>query len=652
MSESLLHSLSEYFSGFWALQLLRPDWLWGLLLLIGINLWFGLRSARSRSWSNYCDPELLPYLLSDNSEGVRRWPGRLLNGVVVLTLLALSGPTWERIPQPLLQDQSAMVVLLDLSSSMDATDLKPSRLTRARLKLHDLLQHRRDGQTGLVVFAGSAFVVTPLTSDIATITALLGSLDTRMMPLQGSHPERALQTGVELLQQAGHRQGDLLLITDGVASSCTERCSEIAASVAQSGYRLSVIAVGSEDGAPIPLPQGGFLKDSQGNIVIPGLELGPLQQMAAEGGGVMSLLRVDDADIEMVLALGSGRPDAEQLAETQREQQQWREEGPWLVLLLLPLVALFYRKGLLIVPLILLLPLPQSAEALEWGELWQRPDQLGAKLFEQGEYQRALPLMQDPEWQAATAYRTGDYQRAAELLEGVEQTEALYNRGNAQAQMGELAGAVETYRRALEMEPKQADALYNLEPVEKRLQQQQQRSESQQGEGDSEQESSPGQDSEQQDSEQQGQQSQSGEGEQGEQQSDPSESSGESGESQSSQQQQQQGSQSQPSEQSGGESGRDDSAQQADSAQAESGEEQSQPESQAEMDSEAEQQEEQGTQGTEATVGSESPQRPEMDADAQWLRRIPDDPGGLLRRKFRYQYQQQGRSRTEVREAW
>ena len=636
-------------------QLLRPEWLWGLLLLVAGNIWLRVRRHQSRSWASYCEPELLPYLLTEVATEQRQWPRRLLNLVALLALLALAGPSWERIPQPLLQDQSAMVVLLDLSSSMDATDVAPSRLTRARLKLHDLLQRRRDGQTGLVVFAGSAFVVTPLTSDIATITALLGSLDTSMMPRQGSHPETALQSAIELLQQAGQRHGDLLLITDGVSEGCGQRCSGAAAAVEAAGYRLSVIAVGSEAGAPIPLRQGGFLKDRDGNIVVPRLQPEPLQQLADLGGGVFTPLRVDDADIEMVLALGLGRPEVDQLAQTQQQQQQWREEGPWLVLLLLPLVAAFYRRGLWVVPLLLLMQLPAPAEALEWGELWQRPAQRGAELFAQGEYQQALPLLDSPEWQAAAAFRAGDYQQAAELLAAIDAPEAHYNRGNALAKQQDLAGALHAYQQALELNPQHRDAAYNLEQVQTALEQQQDQSEEQQQQD--QQPSSSGDEA----------------GDEGEQ--------GEQGSNDPQQGEQQQGDQSSGSSSSDGSGDPEPGAQANSAEQGGSGESQpdagstatpedepttaeeagatQQQEHLSEADAEPEQaaapqQQEQGGEAADKGKAqmSSSDQRPEVDADAQWLRRIPDDPGGLLRRKFKYQYQQQANSQGEVKEAW
>ncbi|MCW8982993.1 MAG: VWA domain-containing protein, partial [Gammaproteobacteria bacterium] len=147
---------------------LRPDWLWALIpLAIVLLLWYR-REGKSRSWQNYCDPELLPFLMVGSEVG-RSHLLMVTGGLAgLLTIIALAGPTWEQRPQPLFRAQSAMVIALDLSLSMNATDVRPNRLDRAKLKLRDILERRKEGQTGLLVFAAEPFVVSPLTTDTAT----------------------------------------------------------------------------------------------------------------------------------------------------------------------------------------------------------------------------------------------------------------------------------------------------------------------------------------------------------------------------------------------------------------------------------------------------------------------------------------------------
>lgn len=238
---------------------LRPDWFWLLPPLALLLFWLWRHQLRSRSWQAVCDSQLLPYLLLGRSQRRRNWPLHLILLSLLLTVIALAGPTWERLPQPLFRQHSALVILFDLSASMNVADLKPSRLIRAQLKIDDILSQRREGQTALVVFAGDAFTVTPLTDDSRTIAALLDSLEPGLMPTFGSRPELAIKQGRRLLQQAGLAKGDLLLITD---DDQPETAMAEATQLHQDGYRLSVLGVGTKAGAPIPLADGGFFKDS------------------------------------------------------------------------------------------------------------------------------------------------------------------------------------------------------------------------------------------------------------------------------------------------------------------------------------------------------------------------------------------------------
>jgi len=193
---------------------LRPEWFLALLPLLLLLFWLARRRLRSRSWQAVCDPELLPHLLLGHSVRRANWPIWLLLVGLLLMVLALSGPVWKRQPQPLFRQQSALVILFDLSRSMEVADLRPSRFLRARLKIADLLRQREEGQTALIVFAADAFTVTPLTEDRHTIESLLESLDPELMPVQGSNLTRAIRRGAELLQQAGLQRGRLLLVTD------------------------------------------------------------------------------------------------------------------------------------------------------------------------------------------------------------------------------------------------------------------------------------------------------------------------------------------------------------------------------------------------------------------------------------------------------
>ena len=577
---------------------LRPEWLLAVPLVVLLAVALGRGRLGSGNWRNVIDPVLMPYVLS-------RAPGRgvdyrwwLLGIGGVLTAVALAGPAWQRIEQPVYRAEQALVVALDLSRSMDAQDLAPSRLARARLKILDMLERRKSGQTALVVYSANAFTVTPLTTDTDTVAALVNSLSTDIMPSRGSYPEVAIRKGGQLLEQAGVAFGEVLLITDGGSSATAKRAAR---ELKSAGYSLSVLAVGTRDGAPIPRASGGFVTDNRGQIAVPRLEETSLRGLSAAGGGRFAVLSTDDRDLDILL---SGEMTTAASSDESLATDQWREEGPWVLLLLLPLAALAFRRGWVLVLLVFVLPLPKPAEASLWDDLWQNKNQQALEKLEAGSVEDAAALFEDTEWRAFARYRAKDY--AGSAAEFAERGDArnLYNLGNALAFQGELDSAIDAYEQVLEMEPDNEDAAYNLELVKNMKDQQQQQ---QEGQGD----------------DQQSTENPSGEGEQSDSESQP----GQEGAEGSSEQE--------------NDSEEGDSSQRGDEEASEEDLEALQQELQRAAE-EAEQGE-QPQQMSEAELAELRQQQEQQQAMEQWLRRIPDDPGGLLRRKFRHQYQRSGK---------
>jgi len=503
---------------------------------------------------------------------------------------------------------------------MDAADVAPSRLARARLKLLDLLERRQEGQTALIVYSAHAFTVTPLTDDVDTIAALVGSLSTEIMPSRGSLPARALAKARELLEQAGASRGHVLLIGDGAAGEPVRA----AAALRESGYRVSVLGVGTAEGGPLPKPDGGFVTDASGRMVLPALEESLLQEIAIAGGGIYRRLSVDDGDLEAVLAAmgpgaagtraGSGGNGREFFTEL------WHDRGPWLVLALLPLAALAFRRGWLLVLVVLAVPLPRPAEAAEWQDLWLTPDQQAARALEEGRAGEAAELFEDPAWEAAARYRAGDYAASAEAFAGLDTVDAAYNRGNALARQGEFEAAIEAYEQALAAVPEHEDARHNLDLLRQLQQQQQQQpgGEGESGDGQDGQQSPDGQQQSAQNQQQAGEDGESGGAQQ------DGEPAGEQADGSSQAEADGQSSPSDAEEQRAIEELREEMRRAAEAAEAgEDGGERS--------------------RRMTAASGDERSEQEQMQAMEQWLRRVPNDPGGLLRRKFRDQYQREGR---------
>lgn len=593
---------------------IRPYWLLALIPY-GVLLVLMLRSKlRQGNWSAVCDAALLPYLLQEKAVGQSRWP--LTAGAVAafLAIIALTGPTWERQPAPVFRNDSALVIALDLSLSMDAADIKPSRLTRARYKIADILKQRKDGQTALLVYAGDAFTVTPLTDDTETIASQLEALNTNIMPSQGSNTAVVLEKALELFKQAGLQKGQLLLVTDGVD------VDETLPTVKSLGsYQLSILGVGTAEGAPIALPDGGFLKDGQDDIVVTKLNADELTKLAQAGHGIFQSITADDSDIDALLA-ALDKPVRQQGAEKKDGLlNQWQDTGPWILLLVLPLAALTFRKGLLCAALLLLLPLPKNSYALDWQDLWRTKDQRAQQAFQQGDYGKAAQLFENQDWKAAAHYKAGQYNEALASLDNTGTADSFYNQGNALAKAGKLAEALKAYDQALKINPNDKDAQYNKEIVEKALEKQKQ--DQQQQKDDNQQQ--PKDNSQQQK-----------DGDQSDQSGDQQKQNNESDQQPSDKQQQPK-----------------DQQQQSKSEQEKQDAEKSRQPGQQHKD-DAQQQAAQQAEQPPAETKDEATQ-----ANEQWLNRIPDDPAGLLKRKFLYQYgqreqQSDSKARSDSDAAW
>ncbi len=584
---------------------IRPYWLLALIPAIVVLVLLWRRKLSRGNWSAVCDAELMPFILQQKPAEHNRAPLALGALTLLLSIIALAGPTWERLPAPAFRNDAALVIVLDLSSSMDAADVKPSRLERARFKISDILQQRKDGQTALIVFAEAAFIVTPLTTDTETISSQIKALDTSIMPTQGKNTDEALQLATQLLQQAGLQQGHILLMTDAVNSKTIKQASDI---IGQ--HHLSVMGIGTEEGAPVKAAKGGFMKDLNGNILLPRLEKSQLKKLASAGGGRYVTFTGNDSDIQSL----SRFFDDPSIQQNQQAQDlyidHWAELGPWLMLLILPLAAIGFRKGILSV-LPLLFMLPADAFALSWQDLWQTGDQQAQQAFNQQQYDAAAENFASAEWKAAALYKAGQFQQAAELLASVKTPEGHYNRGNALAKTGQLQAAVAAYQDALNLDESHEDAQFNKELIEKHLQNQQQ------------QDPPPDNSSSENEKPQEEQQDQEKNSDQPEQ-------------NEHAQQDQQSSSESEPQEHQHDQHQADQNAEH----QAEKQENEAQ-----QMQAEEEQSEGDKAENMSAQQAAPPVEMTEEEKQAteQWLNRIQDNPSGLLKRKFKYQYGQRNR---------
>ncbi len=464
-------------SEFALVHFIRPYWLL-LLPLAAFLPWLWQRTRRpSGDWTRACDPHLLRWLSVSRAGEKIRVGGRWLAGTALLiSILALAGPSWQKLPGSSFSARNARLIVLDLSRSMLAQDLRPNRLTRARFRLADLLEMTEEGQVGLVSYAGDAYVVSPLTSDMNTIANLLPALQPDIVPVAGSRADRALEMAASLLGRAGISRGEILLVTDSANSADAARARDLK----NDGIITSVLGVGTVEGAPIPSGTG-FVSDRSGNVVIARLDRVSLQAVAEAGGGRYMELGAGAAGTSLWLE-GDGSEF------TRREAalgERWQDAGPWLVLLLLPLTLFGFRRGLLfILPLVFLpgLSWPLAASADWWDDAWQRKDQQAYLALQADDAEKAAALAVDPALSGQAWYRSGEHANAVAAWSRLDAADAHYNRGNALAHLGEYDAAIKAYGEALAIESDMEDALTNRALLEQMKQQQEQQGEGENGE--------------------------------------------------------------------------------------------------------------------------------------------------------------------------
>ena len=638
------------------ISFLRADWFLAFIpLFIYVFLYYS-KTNNSKNWQAIIDPQLQAFVLEKNNNKQKRYPIFLVFIAASLCITALAGPVYKKLPQPVYQEQSALVVLLDLSQSMDSADIKPSRLARAKLELLDILKTRKAGQTAFIVYAADAFSVTPLTNDNATIANLIPSLETSMMPAQGSNLSKALAKAFSLLTQAGVIHGNILVITDDIHQKDEAAIKKLSSQ----GHRLSIFGIGTTVGGPIPL-DGGFLLDKQGAIVVPKLHPAKLQSLAFAGGGLYTGLTAGDQDTLKLTRLFQSTEISKEAHNNNTSSDInadiWREEGYWLLLPLLFFAALWARKGWIAIVILFILPLPQPAYAIDSNNLWSSEDQKAMRAFNNGKVAEAAKQFNNQEWKASALYKNGDYQAAIDTLKNTDTSDGYYNKGNALTKIGNYQEAIKAYDKAIEIDANNQDADYNREQVKQALKKQQNSSQdgednnsenqddkNQDGENkDSESEDSKNIDSEKKDSENQ---KPSDKDKAGKNESDDQQSKDAKDQDEKNKQSDENNNEDKQTE----ENLKQRDAQQEEKQQQEEQKKYKQDQQDAEKDSAKKDQAEKNQVENDADNKDEKPPKEieinpketsisEADKAAeQWLKRIPDDPGGLLKRKFLYQY--------------
>lgn len=601
------------------LHLLRPWWLLALVPAAVFTLLLYHYRQQHSPWHNLIAPHL-QYVLLGGQQLIKRQPLALpvLLLCWLLTVLALAGPSWQKLPQPAFALKKATVLVLDLSMSMRATDMTPDRLTQQRFAALDFVDELAEGELALLAFAGDAFVISPLTPDHNNIRLLVPDLKPEIMPVQGSNLLAALQQAGKLLQQGGYPRGDVVVFTDGFDNNSYAELQDL---LNNWPHRLSILAFGSADGAPVQQESGELLKNAQGAVVIPQVPLAQLATLARSKNGAYSTASAGSVDLRPFLALAPLSPLDQADSNKQIQGDQWFDSAVYLVWLLLPLVLL-QKKYSPLLALGCLLLIPRSVSAFEWRDLWQTPQQQAVQDYNNGDFASARQKFSEPLWQGNAAYRQGDYASAEQAFRQATNDQpadasAWHNLGNSLAQQQRYQDALEAYQQALAKDANFGPAQQNAQLMQQLLQQQeqqQQQQKQQQQTGD-----------QQQDNQQQ-QEQQTQDGEDGEQQGDANQASDQASQDASEQQ-------------------AEPDAQQQPEPAADS------PEQQAEAEQSVEQQQQQLKAVQEAWPNATPEQQQQLD---NLLRKVQDDPALLLRNKMYLEYlkRQQQRLPNGVDQQW
>lgn len=700
------------FNAFAQFHFLRPEWFFAIIPVVLILTWLRFEKKSQGDWQNIIPKHLLKHLLHEKQGSSSNAALSLLSLLWLLSIVALAGPTWQKVPQPVYEKIQARVYVLDLSYSMYAADLKPNRIVRARLKLIDLLNSKREGLSALVVFSGDAHVVTPLTNDVNTIVSLIPALEPKIMPNIGSNAKEGVKKALELLSNTKVEKGEIILITDEVLLNDRQNINAL---LENSAYKLSILGVGTPEGAPINLPNGQFLKDKSGAIVIPKLNEAELKNLAEDNKGRYVKLRQDDKDVRYL-----HKENKLEASNDSRESQQnfdlWLEFGQWLMFPILLFAAFSFRKGWLLALLLCLnfMPLsekvyadtqkapqnsaqnstqspiqllpqapaqiqspanigaskqqnknPQTKESAEekpstleklsenWQALWRTGDQRGIASMKAQNFSAAAKQFNNKDWKASAHYYNGQFAQAAELFSPDEtsnknqQSDTWYNRANALARSGDLNGAIKAYDKSLALNPDNEDASFNKKLVEdlknKQPPQQQQKNDKQ----DKQEQKNGDQNQEQQSN---GKKNDQQKGEQSDQQnSDQKNADKNDSTDNKNEQNNPDNSDSDKNDSEKNESDKSDSEQQddqkkdgdkSDQQTKEQAEQQAEEDKKSKDKAEAEEQQAQQSDADKENSDKASEEalspldREKQQALEQWLRQVPDDPSGLMRRKF------------------
>ncbi|WP_028627889.1 VWA domain-containing protein [Metapseudomonas resinovorans] len=444
-----------------AFHFLRPLWL--LLIVPGVLLplaWLR-RHDLKRQLDGIIAPHLVEHLVITPHDDQRLRPVHLLGALLVLGGIAAAGPTWQQDIPDFLDNRAPLILAVDLSPSMDADDVPPTRLAAARHKLHDLIQRRAGPRTALIAYAGSAHLVLPATEDPVLLDTFLQALDTGLMTQPGKDVLGVIDQARVLLD-AEKAPGTLVLVTDGADPDQFEAISK---RLEGGDLQVLVLAVGSQDGGLVRDAKGQPRVAADGRPVQASFDEDALKRLADAANAPLGSLTLNEDDLDWIELHAQRHFEAVQ---GDGQQVHWKDAGYWLCWPL-ALIAFFcvrrgwqvhWLGGLLLAVLLGTAPAPARAGAL--ADAFFTPDQQGRWAFEHGHFPQAAARFADPYWKGVAAYQAADYDAALASFARLDTAPAYFFLGNIYVHHFKFPEAIAAYKQALARQADFPEATANL----------------------------------------------------------------------------------------------------------------------------------------------------------------------------------------------
>ncbi|WP_245949475.1 VWA domain-containing protein [Echinicola strongylocentroti] len=431
-----------------AFHFLRPQLLWGFAGVVALLL-LGLANLREQSsWKKHIAPHLRPYMISKGSGRVKLLMHLLLMTVLGLGVLGLAGPTWKKVELPGQVLETPMVILLDLSQSMMADDIQPSRLERAKFKITDFLDAGPGARVALVGYAGTAHTIVPLTRDYKIIKSHIETLSPKVMPFRGSDLSSALVLADSLMSVTS-APGTVLLFSDDFVGGDFDLVQEF---VGAGNRKLEIMPVNTPSGSDVPAFSGKGVLKADGNPVHSSLNSAVLGQINSLENSAVHALTLDNSDVELIAK--DVRENLKFTEQPEEKKDEWRDAGLLLVIPAALILLMWFRRGWVVFCLVIMLSSCGQKQPVEhFADLWYTRDYQAQKKSNAGDFEVAAKLYDNPLRQGVAFYKAGDYEEAIQAFSQDTSAIGAYNLGLAYFKNGDYAAAQMAFGMAASQDP-------------------------------------------------------------------------------------------------------------------------------------------------------------------------------------------------------